>query len=84
MEELTNVFNQFNENFNVFKSFMEHPFVNTGKWLLSSVVVYSKPICLFGASASLILYILGLKKSGKYIGFFCLLYFLIQSIGLVL
>ena len=84
MEELTNAVNHFNESFNSFKTFMEHPFINTGKWLLTVVVIYSKPVCLFGASTSLILYILGLKKFGKYIGFFCLLYFLIQCIGLVL
>ena len=50
MEELANAVNHFNESFNSFRTFMEHPFINTGKWLLTGVVIYSKPICLFGAS----------------------------------
>lgn len=84
MSDLVDTLKQFNDNISNFKNFMQHPFLNTGKYLLTCLVSGSKPVCLTGATISIILYIFGFKEAGKYIGLFCLLYFLIQCIGLVL
>lgn len=84
MEGLTNAINSLNETFNSIKTFFEHPFINAGKWLLTCLVVGSKPICLSGAVISLMLYIFGFESCAKYVGFFCLLYFIIQCMGMIL
>ena len=84
MSDFVDTLKRFNDNFDSFKNFMQHPLLNTGKFLLSGLVAGSKPVCLTGAIVSVILYIFGFDGCAKYAGFFFLLYFLIQCIGLVL
>ena len=83
MSDFVDVLKRFNDNFDNFKNFMQHPFLNTSKFLLSSLIAGSKPVCLTGAVVSVVLYIFGFDECAKYAGFFFLLYFLIQCIGLV-
>lgn len=84
MNEFVDTLKQFNDNFSNIKNFLQHPFLNTAQFLLNGLVAGSKTICLSGAVISVVLYILGFDKCAKYAGFFFLLYFLIQCIGMVL
>lgn len=49
-------------------------------WLGTGIIAGSYWICLFICIIALVLYISGFKKSGKYIGFSFLLYFILQCI----
>lgn len=52
-------------------------------WLGNGILSGSYWICLIICLAALILYISGYKKSGKYVGFSLLLFFILQCIKVV-
>lgn len=82
--DMAQSFEKVGNYFDKISNFFKDPLGNTANWLLTLLVSNSRGICLTGASIAILLYVLGIEKAGKYVGFFCLAFFLIQCIGAVL
>lgn len=58
--------------------------ISTGKWVFNGILEISYPVCLSITIISVILYISGFKKTGKYASASFIIYVLLQAIKSVM
>lgn len=64
--------------------FIKNKVIEIGKLIAFVIIDNSYYICLFICLGAIVLYIVGIKKSGKWIAGSTLTYFLLQCLGSVL
>lgn len=59
---------------------VKNAIINIGTWIITGIANSSYYICLFSCMVCLLLYISGLKKSGKYVSISFVIYVFIQAL----
>lgn len=59
---------------------MKDMIIELVKWIFTGITNASYPICVFVAMVSIIFYVAGCKKAGRYVSYSIITYIILQTI----